>query len=114
MSQILISLTFHIKRPGGMREAVRRPTRDGVLDTILDLLDSGPRFSGNFWILVPPYYSPQGPCTFRRADPKLPVCWPIFASKNGSKNSIDFLMILALKMNQKASQNPFKIYSKIY
>ena len=73
-----------------MREAVRRPTGDGVLDTIQHLLGSGPRFSGNFGILVPPYYSPQGPCTFRRADPKLPVCWPIFASKNASKISIDF------------------------
>ena len=33
---------FNIKRPGGMREAVRRPTRDGVLDKSLDLLAPGP------------------------------------------------------------------------
>ena len=74
MRQIFISLTFHIKRPSGMREAVRRPTGDGVLDQIQELLGSGPRFSGNFGILVPPYYSPQGSCTFRRADPKSGVC----------------------------------------
>ena len=118
MSQIFISLTFHIKRPGGMREAVRRPTGDGVLDTNLDLLGSGPRFSGNFGILVPPYYSPQGPCTFRRADPKLPVCWSMFASKNASKISIDFWMHFGSqndpKSFPKSIQNPLKNLLKFW
>ena len=114
MSQIFISLTFHIKRPGGMREAVRRPTGDGVLDTIQDLLGSGPRFSGNFGILVPPYYSPQGPCTFRRADLKKSAEPPFSHPKSHSKFQSIFERILAPKMPQKASQNPFKIDSKIY
>ena len=109
MSQISITPTFHIKRPGGMREAVRRPTGDGVLDTIQDLLGSDPRFSGNFGILVPPYYSPQGPCTFRRADPEKAV-EPLWAPpKTHSKFQSIFVGILDSKMRQKASQNPFKI-----
>ena len=85
MSQIFISLTFHIKRPGGMREAVRRPTGNGALDTSLDLLGSGPRFSSNFWTLVPPYYSPQRPCTFRRADSKFAGGAPVWPPKSHPK-----------------------------
>ena len=97
-----------------MREAVRRPTGDGVLDQMQDLLGSGPRFSGNFGILVPPYYSPPGPCTFHRADPEKsvePLCAP---PKTHPKFQSIFEGILAPKMAQKASQNPFKINSKIY
>ena len=97
-----------------MREAVRRPTRDGVLDTILDLLGSGPRFSSNFGILIPPYYSPQGPCTFRRADPKKSGPSLFSPPKTHPKFQLIFEGILASKMSQKASQNPFKIDSKIY
>ena len=74
-----------------MREAVHRPTWVGVLDTeiwnSLALILDSPAIFG---CLHPPIVPPQGPCTFRRADPKLLVCWPMFASKNASKISIDF------------------------
>ena len=53
-----------------MREAIRRPIGDGVLDWTLELLSPGPRLSGNFWILVPLHYPPQGPRAFRPADPE--------------------------------------------
>ena len=62
MSQIFISLTFHIKRPGGMREAVRRPTGDGVLDTeiwnSLALVLDSPAILGS---LYPPIIPPRDP-----------------------------------------------------
>ena len=37
-----------------MREAVRRPTGDGVLDYTGEFQMPGPRLSGNFGILAPP------------------------------------------------------------
>ena len=62
MSQILITLTFHIKRPSGMREAVRRPTRDGVLNTeiwnSLALVLDSPAIFGS---LYPPIIPPRDP-----------------------------------------------------
>ena len=57
-------------RPGGMRGALRRPTRVGVLDQTIELLGLGLRFSGKKMVLVPLHNPPQAVRAFRRADPK--------------------------------------------
>ena len=77
-------------RPGGMREAIRRPTGDGVLDPPRNFHGPGSRISGNFWILVPLHNPPQAPRAFRPADPLVLVSAPFLASKNASEFSLDF------------------------
>ena len=80
-------------RRGGMREAFRRPTGDGVLDPTREVLafalvlclDSCPEF-----VLVPLHYPPQGPRAFRRADPLPPGPAPLLTSKIASKISLEF------------------------
>ena len=91
-----------------MREAIRRPTRDGVLGPMPELLAPCPRalaldFLANL-ILIPLHYPPQGPCAFRRADPKKSAHPPL----GRSKNSI-FGCFFAPKMTPKASQNSPKL-----
>ena len=95
-----------------MREAFRRPTRDGVRDPRLDLLGLvlvSPAFLD---VLVPLHYPPHWPCAFRRADPKKsgnPLFWP---PKSHPKFHSIFEGILAPKMVPKASQNGAKTIPK--
>ena len=111
MSQTFVTPTFHIKQPGGMHEAVRRPTGDGVLDQIQDLLGSDPRFSANFGILVPPYYSPQGPRDPARSAGRTSKNRPslLFRIQNRIQNFNRFLKAFWLL---ECLQKPPKIHSK--
>ena len=97
---------------GGMREAIRRPTWDGVLDPTLELLapafdpcrNSLPEFG-----LVPLHNPPQGPRAFRRADPFEVGPARVFFKKTHPKIHSIFEGIFAPKIVPKASQNDAKI-----
>ena len=63
-----------------MREAIRRPSRDGVLDCLFEVLSSPskadlpkPRFSESVRLSSPSLILPQATCAFRRADLKTGV-----------------------------------------
>ena len=112
-----------------MRGALRRPTGDGVLEAMLELLapalGSLPRFSAEIGSRTPPLSSPGSP----RIPPGRPQKisgTPFLTSKNASEISCSLASkmppkavwlpkcSLASKMPPKASQNDAQIHTKMH
>ena len=81
--------TTQITRPGGMREALRRPTGYGVRDMLLDLLGLVLVLPGVFGCSLTPLLSPTGAAHSAWPTQKKRVP-PLLASKIESKISLDF------------------------
>ena len=113
MSQSFITPTFHIKRPGGMREAIRRPTRDGVLDTeiwnsLALVLDSLAIFGS----LHPPIIPPRDPAHSAGPTPNHVFVGPVSPPEMHPKFRSIIERIWAPKMDQNASQKQEKVNQK--
>ena len=109
MSQISITPTFHIKRPGGMREAVRRPTGDGVLDQIQESPWLWSSILRQFWDPCTPLLFPPGTLHIPPGRPQITSLLAQFRLQKRIQNFIDFSMPCWVP---KCSQKPPKIHPK--
>ena len=95
-----------------MREAFRRPTGDGVLDAMLELLapafDPLPRFSADIGSSTPPLSSP-GPPRIPPSRPQISSLLASFGLQNRFQNFTRFLIAFWLP---KCSQKPADINRK--
>ena len=97
--------------PSGMRGALRRPTRVGVLDPMPEFLGPCPRFSAKF-DSYPPSLSSPGTLRIPPGRPLTGVTATFWRPKSHPKFHSIFEGIWTPKMVPKASQNDAKIHKK--